>query len=312
MRRLCALLIVFSVSALAVTLSNGATDNPPPKLRILSSTFPLTLFTRNITSGVDGVTVESMLPPSMGCPHDYVLTPADMEKISRVAVFVANGLGLEEFLGEPLRRANPRISVIEGSEGVHDIIQTTPEAHGRDHYQHSGANPHLFASPRMAAKMVLNIASALAKLDPTHAEAYASNAASYAAALEELGNEFVDAGKGLKSRRVITQHAVFDYLARDMGLEIVAVVEESPGQEPSAAEMLALVGTIRKKKVGAIFTEPQYPAKAAQTLARETGIPVSSVDPVATGPDDAPQDYYQRVMRQNLDTIRRTLGNAGN
>jgi zinc transport system substrate-binding protein len=312
MRRLRALLICFAVSSLAIPLSNGATGNPAQKLKILASTFPITLFTRNITANVDGVSVESMLPPSMGCPHDYVLTPEDMQKISRAGVFVANGLGLEEFLGAPLRRANPRISVIESSAGIRDTLQPRAEGRGKDHHEHAGANPHLFSSPRMAAKMVRNIALALAKLDPPHAEAYARNGATYAAALEELGNACIETGSRLKNRRVVTQHEVFDYLARDMGIEIVAVVEESPGREPSAAAMLALVGTIRKKRVGAIFTEPQYPAKAAEMLGRETGIAVSSLDPVATGPDDAPLDYYQRVMRRNLQTIEGTLGNAGN
>jgi ABC-type Zn uptake system ZnuABC Zn-binding protein ZnuA len=82
-------------------------------------------------------------------------------------------------------------------------------------------------------------------------------------------------------------HPVFDYLARDMGLENAAVVEETPGQEPSAAETLALVAAIRKKKVGAIFSGPQFSADAAETLAPETGIPLRFLDPVASGPDDA-------------------------
>ena len=62
-----------------------------PEVRIVASTFPVYLFTRNIVNGAQGVVVESMLPASMGCPHDYVLTPGDMEKISRAKIFVANG-----------------------------------------------------------------------------------------------------------------------------------------------------------------------------------------------------------------------------
>ena len=121
-------------------------------------------------------------------------------------------------------------------------------------------------------------------------------------------DQFAAAGKEFRSRKIVTEHAVFDYLARDAGLEIVAVVEESPGQEPSAAEMLELVKLVKSSGAGAVFTEPQYPAKVGQTIAKEAGVPVAVLDPVATGPDNPPLDYYQKIMATNLDTLRRTLG----
>ena len=92
-----------------------------------------------------------------------------------------------------------------------------------------------------------------------------------------------------------------------MGLEVVAVLRPH-GQEPSAAEMLELVRTLRAKQAGAIFTEPQYPAKVGAALARETGLPTATLDPVATGPDAAPLDYYETAMRQNMEVLRATLG----
>jgi ABC-type Zn uptake system ZnuABC Zn-binding protein ZnuA len=78
--------------------------------------------------------------------------------------------------------------------------------------------------------------------------------------------------------------------------------------EPSAAEMLGLVRTIRGQKVGALFTEPQYPAKVGETVAREAKIPVAVLDPVATGKDGAPLDFYQQAMRQNLEILKKVLG----
>ena len=114
-------------------------------------------------------------------------------------------------------------------------------------------------------------------------------------------------GRTLKNNRIVEPHGVFDYLARDMGLEVVAVLRPH-GQEPSAAEMLELVRTLRAKQAGAIFTEPQYPAKVGAALARETGLPTATLDPVATGPDEAPLDYYETAMRQNMEVLRATLG----
>jgi len=321
--------------------------------KILAGTFPVYLFARNVLSGVEGVEVQLMLPSDMGCPHDYVLTPADMEKIRGSDIFIANGLGLEEFLGDPLLRANPAIEVIDSSQGLEEVILMSGHDHhhghdsdhgpGHSHSQahegesghghaaeghrgeldHSGhrapheeakpmPNPHVFASPRMAARMVESIAAALIRLDPVHADIYRKNADAYKGALMKLSEELKVAAEGFKSRRIVTHHAVFDYLARDVGLEIVAVVQEDPGQEPSAAEMLRLVRLIKETGAAAVFTEPQYPSRVGETIAREAGVPVAVLDPVASGPGDAPLDYYQTVMRNNLETMRRTLGRAGN
>jgi ABC-type Zn uptake system ZnuABC Zn-binding protein ZnuA len=36
-----------------------------------------------------------------------------MRKISAADLFIVNGFGLEEFLGAPVRKSNPRITVVE-------------------------------------------------------------------------------------------------------------------------------------------------------------------------------------------------------
>ena len=172
-------------------------------------------------------------------------------------------------------------------------------------------NPHLFASPRMAAKVVRNIAEGLARIDPQGAELYRSNAREYAASLEALADRFAAATRSLPSRKIVTEHAVFDYLARDCGLEIVAVVEEAPGQEPSAAGMLELIQRIRQQKAAAVFTEPQYPGKVSRTIALDAHVPAAVLDPAATGPDQPPLDYYQSVMTANIAVLKETLDKNG-
>lgn len=297
-----------------------------PVRRVLCTTFPIYQFTRNVTQGREGVAVSLLLPAQLGCPHDYALPPQDMRQLARADVLVVNGLGLEEFLGAPVREANPRVRVVEASAGIeetlpygdepeepgHEAAGTDAEKESPGHrhagHHHAGVNPHLFASPRQAARMVRAIAAGLAAADPAGAGVYTRNAGACAARLEALADEFAALGRALANRRVVTQHAVFDYLARDMGLEIVGVVQAHPGQDPSAAEMLRLVKTIRERGAGAVFTEPQYPARVAQAVAREAGIPLAELDPVASGPPDAPLDHYERAMRKNLETLRATLG----
>jgi ABC-type Zn uptake system ZnuABC Zn-binding protein ZnuA len=159
----------------------------------------------------------------------------------------------------------------------------------------------------MNAQLAMNIAAGLSKVIPEEAALYFKNAKAYADTMNKLADEMAALGARVKNNRIVQPHGAFDYLARDMGLEIVAVMQPH-GQEPSASEMGQLVKTIKDKSVGAIFTEPQYPEKIGKTLAKETGIPVATLDPVATGPENASPDYYENVMRQNMKILEATLG----
>lgn len=276
------------------------------KIVALCTTFPIYQITRTVTQGSTAVQVELMLPAPLGCPHDYALTPQDMQKLARANVLIINGLGLEEFLNASVRKANPNVQILDSSAGIKQVMQYTAFEGGHDH--EVGVNPHLFASPRMAAKLPFKIAAGLARLDPAEAGIYERNARAYALRLNRLADEFSALGRTLANNRIVTQHGVFDYLARDMGLSVVAVVSAHGGQEPSAAQMLGIIETIKRTRAGAVFTEPQYPARIAQTIAREAGIPAAVLDPAANGPANAGLDYYETVMRRNLATLKETLG----
>ena len=312
----------------------------PGQLRVLCSTYPVYLFTHQVTAGCEGVTVEMMLPAGVGCPHDYNLTPGDMRKLAAADVLVINGLGMDNFMLVPLRQANKTITVIDTSDGLVGLVTMSACSHGHDehdadeedeedddadghHHDHSCAhdhgpvNPHLFASPRMAATVVRNLAFELSRVDPANAEQFMANGLAYAKRLDALAGEMETTLRDAPQRKIVTEHAVFDYLARDCGLEIAAVIEEIPGQDPVAVEMQALMEQIRASGASVIFFEPKYPldgpqkpSKVARTLADELRLPVEMLDPVALGPDNPPADYYETRMRANLATLVRVLGKS--
>lgn len=328
-------LLLFTSTAFPFTVQAAETE-----LTVLATTFPVFQIVRNVTEGREALKVDLMLPGDLGCPHDYAVTPQDMRKLATADVLVVNGLGLEAFLEAPVKQANPNIVIVDSSSGIketlaysgdhahshahshaHDQDHAHSHAHDHDHdhchnhdhhhdhhhHHHFDVNPHLFASPRMIAPLAMNIAAGLSGADPDGASVYFRNARAYSDVMNRLADEMAHLGSRLKNRRIVQPHSVFDYLARDMGLEIVAVMQEH-GHEPSASEMIHLIELIRKEHVGAIFIEPQYPAKTGNTLSRETGVPVALLDPVATGPENAPLDYYETVMRQNMKIIESTLG----
>lgn len=266
-------------------------------VRVLASFLPMYLFTRNVVGDAPGISVEMMLPPSLGCPHDYALSPGDMRKIAGADVFIANGLGMEDFLGAPVRKANPDIRIVDTASGVSPVREEGPRG---------GVNPHTWVSPRNAILQVGAIERALSEVSPGNASLFRRNADAYRERLEILARDFDALAARLRRRQIVTSHNAFDYLARDLGLTVVGRVEGTPGQEPSAGEMQDLIRTIRRTGAAALFAEPQYPERLASTIAGEAGIPVRILDPVSTGSDAL--TTYEDVMRRNLATLAEALG----
>ena len=283
---------------LAVALALLPLPADGAEVRVLASFLPVYLFAENVVGDVSGVSLELLLPASMGDPHDYALTPGDLRKIAAADLFLANGYGLEEFLGAPVRKANPRIRIVESAEGV------PPLRAGKS--GHGGINPHTWVSPRNAILQVRNIEKALSAVSPGNAPAFRRNADAYVASLSALAADFDSAARRFRNRNIVTFHNVFHYLARDLGLTVVGEIEETPGQEPSAGEVGKLIRVIREKKAAAVFWEPQYPKRLAEIIAVEAGVPSRALDPVSTG-STAPS-AYEDVMRQNLRTLVEVLG----
>jgi len=300
----------------AITLISGCSPQPNTTndntFTILCTTFPIYQFTRNITRNVPNTKTQLLLAAQTGCPHDYALTPQDMYKLAQADVLVVNGLGLEEFLGTPVKKANSKLQILNSSNGITELISDTDnEAEhqcGHTCTAHSSAatNPHLFASPQMAVKIVRNISRMLAQKDVDNAQQYLNNSKEYEGKLLELSKKFSSCSQQIKNNKMIQPHGIFDYLARELGLNIVAVLQPH-GQEPSVAEMMNLVKLIHDQKPAAIFADPQYPQKVAKTLNRETGIGVYTLDSTASGPTDASLDHYEKVMINNLNIIKDAL-----
>jgi ABC-type Zn uptake system ZnuABC Zn-binding protein ZnuA len=270
-------------------------------LRVLASFLPMYLFTVNVVGDTPGVSVDLMLPASLGCPHDYALTPGDMKKIASADLYIANGLGMEDFLGAPVRKANPRIRVVETGTSVPPLR----EEGGKDGHGHGAVNPHSWVSPKSAILQVRAIERALSEASPANAARFRANADAYVRRLAALSAEFESAAGKFRRRNIVTFHDVFGYLARDYGMNVVGEVETEPGQEPSAGEIRKLSRVIREKGVPVLFSEPQYPQRVAEVVAREAGVPVRVLDPVATGKTE--KTAYEEAMRRNLEILKEAL-----
>jgi len=284
-------LAALSMAVFGPGVSNARAGERP--LRIVASFYPMYVMTLNIVGDIPGVSVECLARPSIGCLHDYQLSPGDLVDLSRADLFVVNGAGMETFLEKAARQC-PRLRIIEATRGVRLA---------------NDGNPHLWVSISGAIEETGVIARGLESGDPVHAAAYGTNAADYVAKLERLRVRMHAALDHLAHRNIITFHEAFPYFASEFALNIVGVVEREPGSAPNARELADTITLVRDRGVRAIFAEPQYPAKSAEIIRRETGVPVSILDPAATG-DSNPvtaRDSYLRTMEQNLRTLAAAL-----
>ena len=108
-----------------------------------------------------------------------------------------------------------------------------------------------------------------------------------------------------RNKNCLAFHDILAYLARDIGLNIIGVIESHPGLEPSPKDMVRLIKILREQRVAAIFSEPQYSDKIVKVLSRESGIPFFELDPVATGKPAA--DTYEKSMKKNLEVLKKAL-----
>ena len=273
---------------------------------VVTSFYPVWMMTLNLTRGLeDHVTVRNLAAPSVGCLHDYQLQTSDMKVLSGADIFLVNGAGMEAFLPE-IARALPDLPVIEASEGIGllesgdavEILEADEEE----------VNSHLWLDPARAIRMAENIAAGLVRLMPEDEAVISANLQDYRSRLEILDQRLREGLEDLPRRDIVTFHEAFPYFAAAYGLHVVAVVNREPGEVLTPAQMAVLVREIGRLGNPPLFVEPQYTDLSAQTLSRETGSSVWSLDPMVTGPEeDVPFDYYETVMLRNMDTLIEAL-----
>lgn len=264
------------------------------KLNIVAATFPVYIFTKNVCAGVNDIDLQLLVPASAGCPHDFALKPADIQKLSRADILIINGAGLEEFLAKPLDSLERKPFIIDAGTNV-PVLEALNET------DHQHVNPHIFAAPAEAALMTANIGQKLADRNPANAETYLSNSRAYADKLVAISEQFRQVGKKAANRGIAIEHDALAYMAQNADLVIVASLESNA----SAGQIAQTKKILQNTSPALLAGDSQYPDRLLKALAQETGIPFAQLNPCASGPDEAPQDYYERIMRENLGLLEK-------
>ncbi|MGF6593122.1 metal ABC transporter substrate-binding protein [Pseudomonas sp. 2835] len=293
-RRLLSVFLACALPALAMA------DNGKP-LRIGITLHPYYSYVSNIVG--DKAEVVPLIPAGFN-PHAYEPRAEDIKRIGTLDVIVLNGVGHDDFADRMIAASEkPAIATIESNSNVPLLAATGVAARGAGKV----VNPHTFLSISASIAQVNNIARELGKLDPDNAKYYSQNARAYAKRLRKLRAEAlaqVTEAPGAEFR-VATIHAAYDYLVREFGLEVTAVVEPAHGIEPSPSQLKKTIDQLKALDVKVIFSEMDFPSAYVETIQRESGVKIYPLTHISYG--DYSKEKYEVEMKRNLDTVVRAI-----
>lgn len=264
---------------------------------VVTSFYPVWILTLNLTDGIEGVEVVNMAEPTTGCLHDYSLRNSDMVTLSGADALLVNGAGMESFL-PVVTGAYPDLPVIDATDGLpfiseSDVVEIGEAEEGET------VNSHLWLDPQRAAGMAANLADGLVKILPDHEQQIMNNLESFRERLQAL-DETIREETAAIDRKVIIFHEALPYFAEACGLTPAAIVNKEPEDSLPTAQLAAVSKLIGSEERMPLILKSAEEDPAVNTLVNETGIPVCELDPMTSGPENPPLDYYEAVMLQNV------------
>ena len=227
-------------------------------------------------------------------PHGYEPRARDVKRLAGAKLVLRSGGEADAWLDEALDSAG------SGAQVVTLGTDTAEE-------------PHWWQDPRAAIAAVARLRDGLIAADPGHRAAYVANWRRYRDRLAALDGAIARCVQTIpvRQRKLVTTHDALGAYARRYGLEVIATVipSRSTRGQASAGETAALVRTIRRERVPAVFAESSVNADVERAIAREAGARVSPPLWADTlGPAGSSGASYVGSLEANTRTIVRMLG----
>lgn len=297
-RLLVVLMMLLSVAACGGTPRESATA--PVHTYLVITTTSIFADLANMALG-DTAHIESIIPAGADV-HTFEPSPSDVALIQSADLIIANGLGLDNWIESLIDAAGKgEADTLLLGEGLDQasgwIYLSNAETPGT-------LDPHIWLDPKGATLYVQRIADRVSRNAPDLAQRIAATSAESITAISALDTDLSDSFANIDpaQRKIVTMHDAFRYFARAYKIEIIGVAVPSPGQDPSAQEIRALIDAIRSSGVTALFSEVQLPSKVLEQIAAETGATVLQ-DLYSDALGATPADSYLGVMRTNADAI---------
>ena len=204
----------------------------------------------------------------------------------------------------------------EGFEAIRDLVGS--EGHddhddhghgGHDEHDHGAFDPHVWLDPILAVQQVYNIRDALMAANPDNAQTYQDNAASYAAQLDGLHDEYSATLSSCQHDTIVTLHAAFAYLVERYGFDTVSLSGITGTETVSTADIVNLVEYVQANDIEYLLGDDIIDTRALKVIAEETEAQVLTLSPIEGISQEEFESgaTYIGKMRDNLAVLRTAL-----
>ncbi len=256
---------------------------------IVTSFYPMQILVMNIAGGIDGVSVECMSEPNIGCIHDHVFSTEDLVSIENADVYVENGLELETF-NDRILSAYPDLQIIEAASGVTDAPSDGDEING-----------HVWTSIDDYILEINEVTDRLSEIDPDHASSYRANADAYINRVQGLTSDYADVLSSLQGRSVLVLDETLPSFCIYAEMEFTTIETDHEQSALSAGDVRETIEFMNDNEVTAIFVSSDSDADIANTIADETGAVIYELNTCMTG--EVTADAYIDQMAANLELL---------
>lgn len=271
------LLSIFILNCNKNNNKNSDKDNSG-KLQIYTSIYPIYDFTKKI--GGEKISVYNMTKAGAE-PHDFEITSKDMANLSKADLFIYNGGGMEHWV-DTIKEALKDIKYINTSSNINE----------------NNLDPHFWLSPINAKIQMENIKNGLIEIDSENKNYYESNYNLYANRLTELDEKIKTFLSDIKNRNLVLTHPAFGHFCKEYSLNQIAIARDEA--DPKA--MAEIIEFIKSNNVRAIFYEEFSSSKLVDSIAKETGIKILTLNPIESLSEEniaSGEDYFS-IMEKNL------------
>ena len=275
-----------------------AKEDTTEKIKVVASFDAM----KEITQAIGGnkVDVTTIIPEGIE-PHDYELKTSDVQKLQEAKLFVYNGLGMEAWADKAIQTASAdNLMSVALAEHVQPIELTDPE----EIEEHGAYDPHAWLGLTSAKEEASAVKDALIKISPEDKEYFEKNYMAFADEIDKMQEEYMKKVANATRKEIVTGHAAFGYLCRDLGISQESVEDVFASGEPSAQKLAELTDFCKAHNVKVIFTEDLVSPAVSETLAKEAGAKAEAIHTIESAEDGM---TYLARMKDNLNKIAEAL-----
>lgn len=326
MKKVIALLLIAVLALGGLTACGGGgakTDNG--KLKIVCTIFPLYDWVKNILGDQAENAELTLLLDSGTDLHSFQPTAADILTVTGCDLFVYVGgesdkwvdeifsttesnavrLNMMETLGESVVEEE----VVEGMQGEEE--EEEEEDHGVPEIEY---DEHVWLSLKNADKLCVAIQDALAKADPAHKDAYASNGWDYRQSLADLDAKYTEAVNTAARKAVLfADRFPFRYLVEDYDLDYYAAFVGCSAESEASFETISfLAKKADELSLPVLLTTETSDGSIAETVkntsqSKNQQILVMNAMQSVTADKLNTGITYLQTMQDNLEVLKQAL-----